>query len=233
MKTKIATIIGVVAFVTASVNAAVIITIADPVPEPAIVDLTALGSLDWQAWPGGVFYEKDNATTIGVATFGSFTQIYSGSTTFNWTDAQLPNAQGSASGSSQGGIYADGGAAAFSIPITFAANTTYTINFFVGQYNAGNATLAVTGMASASKNFTGVPGGSYLDFVITASTGATDTGSLTFWWFSDNGFPSVDAITVSAVPEPSTLSAFGLGIMGVALNLLRRQRFNFRPARSH
>ena len=57
------------------------------------------------------------------------------------------------------------------------------------------------------------------------STGTTAAGqttsSFTLWWVAGNGF-SFDSFTVSAVPEPTVIALFGLGLF--SLWLVRRKR---------
>jgi hypothetical protein len=237
MKKQIVTILGIVAFAAASANAAVTISIANPVDNTGNVNLTTLASAgnapgDWQAYSTspldtngdetGVLrvIQKSGGSLLTPTTYAGYVSgIYPGPQNYNWTDSAA------GVGSQISGVFWLAGwnsGTPFEIGLNLAADTTYTINLFAGDRST-ESTLTATFGAQTVSNTSVVP--EYGRYVITASTGAADSGLLTLSFNSDGGV-GVDAIAVSAsiVPEPSTGALLGFGLGGLVMTRLIRRK---------
>jgi len=248
MKKQIATILGIVALAAASANAAVIISIANPVADTGNHTLTALASAgnapgDWQAFSSygttvdgvikGAAYnnvlgviQKSGGSLLTPTTYaGPFVNGFSnGPQNYNWTDAAATGFSAAGAGSQSSGVFWRSewnSGAPFNIGLNLAANTTYTINLFAGDRWTTPTLTATFGAQTPVTNTSQVP--EYGHYVITATTGAADAGLLSLS-FNNTGGVTVDAITVSAmsIPEPSTYAML-LGGAGL-IALLRRRK---------
>jgi hypothetical protein len=103
----------------------------------------------------------------------------------------------------------------FEATFTPSAGATGTASVLLGLSNKSNLT-ADLGAGKASTTFSGV---SSLDLVadITASADASGTATLTLMSSTTSTMPS-------AVPEPATLSLFGIGLLAAGLLLKQKKR---------
>ena len=244
MKKQIVTILGIVAFAAASANAAVTISIANPVDNTGNVNLTTLASAgnvdgDWQAYSTLGYsnsgednwlrvIQKDGGTLLRPTRYAEYlTGDNPGPQNYNWTDAAATGFSAPGVGSQISGVFWDAGmnrGTPFEIGLYLAyADTTYTINLFAGHPWA-ESTLTATFGAQTVSNTSVVPE-EYGRYVITASTGADDSGLLTLS-FNSADRTRVDAIAVSAstVPEPSTGALLGFGLGGLVMTRLIRRK---------
>ena len=251
MKKQIVTILGIVALAAASANAAVTISIANPVADTGNQNLTALASAgnapgDWQAYSSyatrvdgvlkssaynnvlGVIQKSGGSLLTPTTYAGPYVNGFSnGPQNYNWTDAAATTFNAAGTGSQSSGVVwfpEWNSRIPFSIGLNLAANTTYTINLFAG---AGGTTPTLTATFGASTPVTNTSRlGAYGNYVITASTGAADAGLLTLSFNAPNGSAlTVDAIAVSAmIPEPSTGALLGFGLGGLVMTRLMRRK---------
>jgi hypothetical protein len=248
MKKQIVTILGIVALAAASANAAVTITIANPVTDIGNHNLTALASAgnaagDWQAFSAygtivngvikGTAYnnvlgviQKSGGSLLTPTTYaGPFVNGFSnGPQNYNWTDAAATGFSTAGVGSQSSGVFWRSewnNGTPFSIGLNLAANTEYTINLFAGD-RWTTPTLTATFGAQTVTKAAQVP--EYGNYVIKATTGADDAGLLTLS-FNNTGGVTVDAIAVSAmIPEPSTGALLGFGLGGLVMTRLMRRK---------
>jgi len=234
MKKQIVTILGIVAFAAASANAAVTISIANPVDNTGNVNLTTLASAgnapgDWQAYstsgdePGVLrVIQKSGGSLLTPTTYaGYLSGDYPGPQNYNWTDAAA-GVGSQISGVQWLAVWNSG--TPFEIGLNLAADTTYTINLFAGWAGHEDTLTATFGAQTVSN--TSVFAEYNGRYVITASTGAADSGLLTLSINSAGGGVGVDAIAVSAsiVPEPSTGALLGFGLGGLVMTRLIRRK---------
>ena len=248
MKKQIVTILGIVALAAASANAAVTITIANPVSDIGNHNLTALASAgnaagDWQAFSssgttvngvvragGNVLgvIQKSGGTLLRPTTYaGQYVNGFSnGPQNYNWTDAAATGFSTAGVGSQSSGVFWRSewnSGTPISIGLNLAANTEYTINLFAGD-RWTTPTLTATFGAQTVTKAAQVP--EYGNYVIKATTGADDAGLLTLS-FNNTGGVTVDAIAVSAmIPEPSTGALLGFGLGGLVMTRLMRRKLS-------
>ena len=245
MKKQIVTILGIVALAAASANAAVTITIANPVSDIGNQNLTALASAgnaagDWQAFSSsgttvngvvraggnvlGVIQKSGGSLLTPTTYVGQVTGFNNGPQNYNWTDAAATGFSAAGAGSQSSGVFrwtAWNGGTPFSIGLNLAANTEYTINLFAGDRWTTPTLTATFGAQTVTKTAQ-VP--EYGNYVIKATTGADDAGLLTLS-FNNTGGVTVDAIAVSAmIPEPSTGALLGFGLGGLVMTRLMRRK---------
>lgn len=241
-KKQIVTILGIVAFAAASANAAVTISIANPVDNTG-VNLTTLASAgnapgDWQAYSTsrpdtegnetGLLrvIQKSGGSLLTPTTYAGYvTGRYAGAQNYNWTDAAATGFSAAGVGSQISGVQwlaPWNSGIPIEIGVNLAANTDYTINLFAGVREFESTLTATFGAQTVS--YTSLVQ-EYGRYVITASTGAADSGPLTLSFNSDGGV-GVDAIAVSAsiVPEPSTGALLGFGLGGLVMTRLIRRK---------
>ena len=245
MKKQIVTILGIVALAAASANAAVTITIANPVSDLGNHNLTALASAgnaagDWQAFSSsgttvngvvraggnvlGVIQKSGGSLLTPTTYVGQVTGFNNGPQNYNWTDAAATGFSAAGAGSQSSGVFrwtVWNGGTPFSIGLNLAANTEYTINLFAGD-RWTTPTLTATFGAQTVTKAVQVP--EYGNYVIKATTGADDAGLLTLSFNATEKF-TVDAIAVSAmIPEPSTGALLGFGLGGLVMTRLMRRK---------
>ena len=245
MKKQIVTILGIVALAAASANAAVTITIANPVSDIGNHNLTALASAgnaagDWQAFSSsgttvngvvraggnvlGVIQKSGGSLLTPTTYVGQVTGFNNGPQNYNWTDAAATGFSTAGVGSQSSGVFWRSewnNGTPFSIGLNLAANTEYTINLFAGDRWTTPTLTATFGAQTVTKTAQ-VP--EYGNYVIKATTGADDAGLLTLS-FNNTGGVTVDAIAVSAmIPEPSTGALLGFGLGGLVMTRLMRRK---------
>ena len=248
MKKQILTILGIVALAAASANAAVTITIANPVSDIGNHNLTALASAgnaagDWQAFSSsgttvngvvraggnvlGVIQKSGGSLLTPTTYVGQVTGFNNGPQNYNWTDAAATGFSAAGAGSQSSGVFrwtAWNGGTPFRIGLNLAANTEYTINLFAGD-RWTTPTLTATFGAQTVTKAAQVP--EYGNYVIKATTGADDAGLLSLSFNATEKF-TVDAIAVSAmsIPEPSTGALLGFGLGGLVMTRLMRRKLS-------
>ena len=251
MKKQIVTILGIVALAAASANAAVTITIANPVSDIGNQNLTALASAgnaagDWQAFSAygttvngvikGTAYnnvlgviQKSGGTLLRPTTYaGQYVNGFSnGPQNYNWTDAAATGFSTAGVGSQSSGVFWRSewnSGTPISIGLNLAANTEYTINLFAGDRWTTPTLTATFGAQTVTKTAQ-VP--EYGNYVIKATTGADDAGLLSLSFNHTEKF-TVDAIAVSAmsIPEPSTGALLGFGLGGLVMTRLMRRKLS-------
>lgn len=118
------------------------------------------------------------------------------------------------------------GGTAFTIGIDYNQSVDpQTLYLFSATYNVGGSqTFDVTTVLQTNNNGVG-----YSDFLLSGfviPAGAT-TVQFTATWFNNDGpdryfLVGAESTPLPAVPEPATLSLFGLGLLGVARRVMRR-----------
>lgn len=240
MKKQIVTILGIVAFAAASANAAVTISIANLVDNTSNVNLTTLASAgnapgDWEAYSTSQdnvlrVIQKSGGSLLKPTTYAGnyLSGDYPGPLNYNWTDAAATGFSAAGVGSQTSGVFWNAvwnSRIPFEIGLNLAADTTYTINLFAGVPGTESTLTATFGAQTVSNTSVFPVFPEYGRYVITASTGAADSGLLTLSFNSDGGV-GVDAIAVSAsiVPEPSTGALLGFGLGGLVMTRLIRRK---------
>lgn len=92
-------------------------------------------------------------------------------------------------------------------------NTTYTINVTAVDFNAKTYTINVDGGASQTAYFKEGAGSTVTAFTWVALDGNT---------FGSTNYMYVDNISISGVPEPSSIAFFGMGLFGLIGAGIRR-----------
>jgi len=120
------------------------------------------------------------------------------------------------------------GGTAFTIGIDYNQTVDpQTLYLFSATYNVGGSqTFDVTTVLQTNNNGVG-----YSDFLLSGfviPAGAT-TVQFTATWFNNDGadryfLVGAESTPLPAVPEPATLSLFGLGLLGVARRAMRRKQ---------
>jgi hypothetical protein len=101
------------------------------------------------------------------------------------------------------------------------AGATYLLQFSVLFDGSTPSDFSATINGATVVNFTDPPAGSsfqtFSSYFTTDDSAAGLLSSLSFAGRNDNGFMFVDGVSVSAVPEPSSVALLGLGIGAIAL----------------
>lgn len=162
-----------------------------------------------------------NIITNGGFETGDFTGwTQTGNTSFNGVQCPGPSSVVAAGNCSAffGPVGTTGG---ISQSLSTVAGQNYLINFALesdgGTPNSFSAFFGGTQLIS----LTDIPAGPYdfMSFVAQATSGTT---TLSFDFRDDPGFLNFDAVSVDAVPEPVTLTIFGVGLVG-AIAMRRRK----------
>lgn len=229
MKKQIVTILGIVALAAASANAAVTISIANPVADTGNQNLTALASAgnaagDWQAFStygtrvDGVIksnaynnvlgvIQKSGGTLLRPTTYaGPYMNGFTdGPQNYNWTDAAGTTFNTAGTGSQSSGISWYPG---------WNNGVTKGVPFNIGLDLAANTTYTINlfaGAPSTTPTLTATFGSQtvtktftlgnyYGNYALEISTGAADAGLLNLSFQTpDNNVLAIDAIAVSAM----------------------------------
>jgi choice-of-anchor C domain-containing protein len=181
-------------------------------------------------------FELNTADPVSFSTLGAGSNVVTGWTVFGGTVDYINGYWQAANGTHSIDLSGNG---AGSIQQTFdtVAGKTYSVDYFLsGNPDSGGVAkpgvvAAIDGALIASSTFTGVKGSSHsqMDWLAQNFTFVASGASTTLRFTSNTGNPfgpAIDAVSVSAVPEPATwaMMIIGFGACGSMVRSSRRKQ---------
>lgn len=152
---------------------------------------------------------------------------WSGSVLLNpFSGVDCPGAGAAAEGSCQAFLGTFGDSSSLSQTLATTAGQAYAVSFSFASDGSTPASFAVSFGGQTLYSVASPAAASAQAFVFTATAVDTST-SLVFDFSNDGGYYLLDAVSVTAVPEPGSavlMSLGGLGALGLSAVRRRRQR---------